>query len=123
MSDPGGAARPLLSLLGIAARAGATVPGTDAVRASAREGKAVLVLLGSDASPTQRRKLVPLLDARGIPYRVGPSRAALGAALGRGPVSAVAVTEPGLARRLLELAADRSHPQDVHEESRTDASI
>jgi ribosomal protein L7Ae-like RNA K-turn-binding protein len=115
--------RALLSMLGLAARARATVVGTDAARAAIRDGKAGMVLLAADASPTQRRKLVPLMEARRVPFRDGPDRDALGAAMGRGPVSAVAVTEPSLARRILEMAADRSHPQDVHEESRTDASI
>lgn len=122
--EPAGhdAGRALLSLLGLAARARATVTGTGAARAAVREGKAAAVLLAADASPTQSRKLVPLLRARGTPFAVRMSQVELGSALGRGPVTAVAVTDPNLARRLMELADARPQPQDVQEESRTDAS-
>jgi ribosomal protein L7Ae-like RNA K-turn-binding protein len=115
--------RALLSMLGLAARARATVHGTDAARYAVRDGKAGVVLLAADASPTQSRKLVPLLRARGTPFAVCLTRDELGGALGRGPVSAVAVTDPNLARRIVELAGEPSQPQDAQEESRTDASI
>lgn len=115
--------RALLSLLGLAARARAMVTGTGAARAAVREGKAAAVLLAADASPTQSRKLIPLLEARGTPFAVRMTQAELGAALGRAPVSAVAVTDPNLARRLMELADAWPQPQDVQEESRTDASL
>lgn len=94
----------LLDLLGLAARSGSVVMGTDLVRRSARQGKVVGVLLAADASPTQRNKLVPLLDARGVGYRVLLLRDQLGNALGRGPVSAVGLTNESFWRRLAELA-------------------
>jgi ribosomal protein L7Ae-like RNA K-turn-binding protein len=115
--------RALLSLLGLAARARATVTGTGAARSAVRDGKAAAVLLAADASPTQSRKLVPLLRARGTPFVVCLTQDELGGALGRGPVTAVAVTEPNLARRIVELASEPPQPQDAQEESRTDASI
>ncbi len=123
--DPatGAAGRALLSLLGLAARARATVTGTGAARATVRDGKAAAVLLAADASPTQSRKLIPLLRARGTPFAVCMTQAELGSALGRAPVSAVAVTDSNLARRLMELADAWPQPQDAQEESRTDASI
>lgn len=98
-------ARALADLLGLAWRARAVQAGTDAVRRAVREGAVHGVLLAADSSPTQRQKLVPLLEARGVPYREGLPRDALGAALGRGPVSAVALTNENFARRAAELAA------------------
>jgi ribosomal protein L7Ae-like RNA K-turn-binding protein len=122
-SDPAAPERALLSLLGLAARARATVTGTGAARGAVREGKAAAVLLAADASPTQAAKLLPLLRARGTPFAVCLTQDELGTALGRGRVSAVAVTDPNLARRIVELAGAPSQPQDVQEESRTDASL
>jgi len=104
--------RGLLDLLGLAARARALVHGTDATRRSVRDGEIAGVLLAADTSPTQSKKLVPLLEARGVPYAVCLTRGMIGAALGRGDVSAVGLTDRNFARRALELAAALPIPQD-----------
>lgn len=104
--------RALLDLLGLAARARGLVHGTDLVRRAVREGGVAAVLLAADSSPTQRDKLVPLLEARGVAHVSCLSRDAVGAALGRGPVSAVGITNESFARRALELAAALPYPQD-----------
>lgn len=121
--DPRGTSRALLSLLGLAARAGALARGTDAARGAARQGTLKGALVAADASPTQRQKLEPLLEARGIPFAVCMSRDELGGALGRGPVSAVGITQESFARRALELAGALSQCRTEEEESRTDASL
>ncbi|HUE96985.1 MAG TPA: ribosomal L7Ae/L30e/S12e/Gadd45 family protein [Longimicrobiaceae bacterium] len=95
----------MLDVLGLSARAGALVSGTGAVRAAAREAKVHHVVLAADAAEGQRRKLIPLLDARRIPYSIGFTRAELGAATGRPPVSAVGIDNPKLAGRARELLA------------------
>jgi len=94
------ASEPALRYLGLAARAGAVVPGTERVREAVRADAAALVLLAVDASDNSRDKLMPLLAARGTPHAVAFSRAELGGAVGRSPLGAVAVTEPGLAGRI-----------------------
>lgn len=104
--------QPLLDLLGLAARARELVRGTDAARGAVREGKAVAALVAADASPTQSSKLVPLLEARGIPFVVCLNRVEMGGAIGRGPVSAIAITNRNFARRALELARALSTSQD-----------
>jgi ribosomal protein L7Ae-like RNA K-turn-binding protein len=97
--------RALLDLVGLAARAGAMVFGTDAVRRAVREGTVLSVLVAGDAAAGQASKLIPLLVARGVPYALTLSRAALGAATGREFVSAIGFTQDGFARRANELAA------------------
>jgi ribosomal protein L7Ae-like RNA K-turn-binding protein len=104
--------RPLLDLLGLAARARGLAHGTDAARSAARDGKAVAALVAADASPTQTRKLIPQLESRGIPFVVCLNRSEMGGAIGRGPVSAVAITDRNFARRALELARALSTSQD-----------
>lgn len=102
----------LLELLGLAARSGNVVAGTDLVRRAVRHGKIAAVLLAADASPTQREKLVPLLDARAVRYHVVLRREQLGGALGRAPLSAVGVMNVSFARRVAELAAALPPLQD-----------
>jgi ribosomal protein L7Ae-like RNA K-turn-binding protein len=97
-----------LTLAGFAARAGQVVTGTERVRAAVRDGAARLVLLASDASPTQVAKLVPLLGARMIPSYPVASRERLGRAVGKAPLSALALLDPALARRCGELLARAS---------------
>ena len=105
--DPAGAspARSVLNLLGLAARARTLAAGTESVRDAVRAGKAHRVILASDAAAAQQQKLVPLLDARRVPYHIVLSRDELGRALGRNPVSAVGLLDPNLARRVAERVA------------------
>lgn len=63
----------------------------------------VLALVARDASENSREKLVPLLLARRIPYRIEFERGQLGAAIGRGPLGAVGVTDPAIAREFERL--------------------
>ena len=99
-----------LGLLGMAARAGVVISGTDRVREAARGEGLRLVLLAGDASANSREKLVPLLTARGISHVIRYDRNQLGAAIGRGPLSAVGVMDRKLADRLQVLLRD-SAPQ------------
>jgi ribosomal protein L7Ae-like RNA K-turn-binding protein len=93
----------VLGLLGMAARASAAVPGTERVREAARAGTLRLAVLAADASENSRGKLLPLLTARGISHVIQYDRTALGAAVGRGPLSAVGVLDAGFADRLQTL--------------------
>jgi ribosomal protein L7Ae-like RNA K-turn-binding protein len=115
---PGGRspARAVLDLLGLAGRARSVVAGTDAVRTAARDGKVRRVILATDTAPTQQQKLTPLLTARSVPFHVVFTRDELGAALGRNPLAAVGITDPNLARRIGELIAALSSPQDRNKE-------
>lgn len=92
----------------MAARAGALVYGTDRVREAARAGSLRLVLLAEDASANSRGKLRPLLEARGIRSVTRFDRAALGGAVGRGPLSAVGLVDAAFANRLETLLGERA---------------
>jgi ribosomal protein L7Ae-like RNA K-turn-binding protein len=90
-------------MLGLAARAGAVIPGTERVREAARAGSLHFVLVASDLSDNSRDKLLPLLEARQIPYAMVANRDALGGAVGRAPLSALGITERKLAQRVQEM--------------------
>lgn len=87
-------------LLGLARRAGAVASGTEAARRAIRQGEARLVLVASDASGLQLDKVRSALKDRPIPWETLGDRATLGAAVGRGLVSVVAVTAASFADRL-----------------------
>ena len=91
-----------LRLLGLARRAGAVAPGTDATRRAIRRGEARLVLMAGDASRVQLDKIRKELSNRPIPQVILGDRATLGAAIGKAPVAALAVTDESLATRLLQ---------------------
>lgn len=89
-----------LPLLGLARRAGAVVIGTDAVRRSIRAGEVELVLIAADAAKGQREKITGLLHHREIPWAIVADRMTLGAAVGSGALTAVAVTRKSFAQQL-----------------------
>jgi ribosomal protein L7Ae-like RNA K-turn-binding protein len=95
-----------LAMLGMATRAGALVPGTERVREAARSGTLQFAVIADDASDNSRGKLLPLLEARGIPFVVRFDRSELGAAVGRAPLGAVGVLDRTLAARLRALLRD-----------------
>jgi len=96
----------VMQILGLARRAGAVAPGTDAVRQSIRAGQARLVLFAEDASPAQLDKIGRTLHERSIPRARLGDRNMLGAAVGLAPLSAVAVTSGPLAERVVAELGD-----------------
>ena len=68
-----------------------------------RAGEARLVLIAADLTDTGRDKLVPVVEGREVPHVVRYTRAELGAAVGRGPLAAVAGTDRGFADRMKAL--------------------
>jgi len=104
-----------LRLLGLARRAGAVAPGTEAVRRALRDGEALLILMAEDASSVQMKKIRTMQDDGSIPRVTLGDRATLGAALGMAELSVVAVTQASLANRLIE------ELEGSEDEDRTDA--
>ena len=100
------AEEPDLRLLGLAARAGALIFGTDQVRRAVRAGRVHLAVVASDISENTSEKLRPLLKAREVAVVEGPDRGTLGALVGRGPLSVIAVTEGSFAERMRPSAGD-----------------
>ncbi len=87
--------------LGLAHRAGAAIPGVEAVRQALRAGDACLVILAGDAAAGQLKKVMALLEHRDVPLRWMDRRDTLGSALGRDALSAVAITNESFAEQLL----------------------
>ena len=96
--------RRVANLLTIARRMRGMKAGPAGVRVALAAGRARLLLLAADAPPDAEASW--LERAPGLPSRRAPEAAALGALLGRGPVSVAAVTVEGLGAALLD-AIDR----------------
>lgn len=112
---------PVLQLLGLAARAGAVVAGTERVREALRAGKLKFAILAGDASSNALGKVVPLLVHGGIPHQQAFDRALLGGAVGQASASAVGLTDPRFAERLAELmevAEPAAVPETPHDARR-----
>jgi ribosomal protein L7Ae-like RNA K-turn-binding protein len=86
--------------LGLAARAGALLPGTERVREAARGGFLRFAIVAKDTSDNSNDKLLPLLAKRGVPHVVAFTRAELGVAVGQAPLSAVGITAESFAGAL-----------------------
>jgi ribosomal protein L7Ae-like RNA K-turn-binding protein len=93
------AERPDLRLLGLAARAGALVYGTDLVRRAAKARRVHLAIVASDISDNTREKLASL-EQSGVVVIGGPDRGGLGALVGKGPLSVIGVSDAQFAERL-----------------------
>jgi ribosomal protein L7Ae-like RNA K-turn-binding protein len=95
----------LLRLIGLGVRARNVVVGVQQVRAAARKGNLIFVVVAPDASVNTRDKIVPLLRALRVKFVEGPTAAELGAAVGRDQTAAVGVIDPQLARGIRELVS------------------
>ena len=116
-----GAERPDLRLLGLAARAGALVYGTDLVRRAMRAGRIRLAIVASDISDNTREKLRPLLESAHVAVIDGPDRGELGALVGKGPLSVIGMEEGSFANRLIaDGAAPRKQEGSADERPVTD---
>lgn len=96
-----GSADEVLRLLGLARRAGSVIAGNEGVKAAARAGSLRAVLFAGDATSNARRRLEPLLARQAIPSEDCADRARLGAAIGKGAIAVLGITDAALARVVL----------------------
>ena len=97
----------LMSLLGIAQKAGKIASGEQACELAIREGKACTVLLSQDASATTEKKFSNRCFCYQVPlYRTDSTKEEIGRAIGKGYRSVLAICEPGLASSI-EALTDR----------------
>lgn len=99
--------RKILRLAGLGVRARNAVVGVEQVRRAAERGQVRLGLIALDASANSRKKIVPLLVARGVKVMEVPSAARLGAVAGRGSTTAIGILDARLARGMREAVETR----------------
>lgn len=93
----------LLSLVGLAKKAGRLEIGEEPVGASARAGQAKLILVAVDAAENTRRRASHFADAGHVKWLSVPfTKTELGAILGRTTCAMVAFTDAGFAASLVK---------------------
>lgn len=96
----------ILSLLGLAKKAGRLETGEESVGGAARARSARLILLASDAAENTARRAKHFADAGACPcVRIGADKDALGRAVGRTSCAMLAVTDIGFAEAVAKKLA------------------
>ena len=93
----------LLSMLSLCRRAGGMKTGSFACEKAIQGGKALLVLVGMDASENTKKRFSQKAFYYGVPYRELLSREELGRAVGLEETAAVVITDSNFSGRILEL--------------------
>lgn len=93
----------LLSLLGIAQKAGKVVSGGFLCENAIKDRRAKLVILAGDAQKNTVSTITNKCKFYNIPYSFYGTKEALGHAIGKGDRSCVAVTDQGLADGITKL--------------------
>lgn len=97
----------LLSLLGIAAKAGRLVCGSFVVEKTVKAGKACCVIVSEDASDNTKKDFRDMCAWYHVPMLFYGSRGELGHAIGKGERVVAAITDSGLAEAVSrQLQAD-----------------
>ncbi|HOM99635.1 MAG TPA: L7Ae/L30e/S12e/Gadd45 family ribosomal protein [Acidobacteriota bacterium] len=108
--DTQSADQAVAGMIGLARRAGRLAVGTEACLQWLGKGKAQLLLIPPDAAPRVYHTFGRPASAKGIPMVRWSTREQLGRLFGRPMVSVVAVSDAGIARRILELLAYDAKP-------------
>ncbi|MBQ2061086.1 MAG: ribosomal L7Ae/L30e/S12e/Gadd45 family protein [Oscillospiraceae bacterium] len=97
----------ILSMIGLAKKAGRAEIGEEPVGAAARAKKARLILLASDAAPSSQRRAASFAQAGSTVLLTIPAdKERLGAALGRTSVAMAAITDIGFAEAIAKKLAE-----------------
>ena len=108
-----------LGLIGLARRAGMVEQGVFLTRRALSQGRASLVLMARDGSEIQKEKISRVLRHKSVPVITWGTCEDLGAILGGGSVTALAVTDRGMAKRLIEELPGQSESKCVTNSARS----
>ena len=85
----------LLSLIGLATKAGKVVSGEFSVEKAVKAGKTSLVIIADDASMNTKKKFTNMCDFYKVPIYFYASKNELGHCIGRDYRSSIAITDYG----------------------------
>lgn len=92
----------ILSMMGLAYKAGRLVSGEFASEKAVKEGKARLVIIASDASDNTKKLFYDKCRSYSVPVRVYADKESIGSALGLRYRASAAVTDEGFAKTLIQ---------------------
>ena len=91
----------VLSLLGLAAKAGRIKSGEWAAENAIKSENAFLVIIAEDASENTKKHFSDMCSFRGIPIYVYGSMDELGRCIGKGSRASIALTDEGFSKGLI----------------------
>lgn len=100
---------PVLSMLGLAARARNLVSGGFSTEKAVKSGKAYLVLIAEDASENTKKKFSNMCDFYEVPYYFYGEKVHLGHAIGKEERTSLAVINEGFADSIRKHLEDSKH--------------
>jgi len=112
----------ILSLLGLAMKAGAAVSGEFAVDKAGKSKRAYLIIIAGDASQNTRKHCLDMCRYYGIPFVLYGTRETLGKAVGKESRSAAAILDQGFANSIMK-QIDTGKNQIDSSEKREDQNI
>ena len=92
----------ILSLLGLAARGRNLVSGEFSTEKAVKEGKAALVIVGTDASDNTRKMFSDMCAFYKTPIYFYAGKETLGQAIGKEMRASVAIPDPGMAANIIK---------------------
>lgn len=92
----------ILSMAGIAAKAGKTVSGEFSTEKAIKEGKAYLVIVAADASGNTKKHFSDMCIYRCVPYYIYSDKDTLGKCIGKQFRASLAVIDENLAKAIIE---------------------
>ncbi|MEE1038368.1 MAG: ribosomal L7Ae/L30e/S12e/Gadd45 family protein [Eubacterium sp.] len=92
----------ILSLLGLAQKAGKVLSGEFATDKGVKEGRAVMVLVPMDASDNTKKRFSNMCEFYKVPIYFFGTKEQLGHAIGKEMRSSLAITDEGFAKSLIK---------------------
>lgn len=92
----------VLSIIGLATRAGRTVSGEFATEKETKSGKACLVIVANDASDNTKKKFENMCDFYEVPICFYGNKDTLGHAMGKEFRASLAVLDSGFAKEIMK---------------------
>ena len=96
----------VLSLIGLAMKAGQVVSGEFSVEKCIKSGKAKLVIIATDASENKKKKFEDKCKFYHVPMIIYSTKETLGTALGKGLRSSITLTEDGFKNAILKITEE-----------------
>jgi ribosomal protein L7Ae-like RNA K-turn-binding protein len=93
----------VLSMIGLATKAGKTITGNDACMTAIKRDKVRLILIATDASQKTKDPIINLCSHYDTVCKEFSTRDELGNFTGKNNRAMVAITDDGFAKRILEL--------------------
>lgn len=103
----------VLSLLGIATKAGKVVSGETATETAIKNYEAWVVIIATDASDNTKKHFTDMCKYRDIPFFCYGTKEELGRAIGKDYRSNLALTDRGLSKAIIEKLESNCSKEDL----------